>query len=84
MSMTEQPFADAGVATVATKAMYYGAGGAAAGSFLLDNFIGVIGLVIALAGFLVSWWYKHKAHLRAEQEHKAKLESIDGAPARKR
>jgi len=77
MSATEQVFTEAGLPALATKATNYGAATAVAGSFFLDNFIGIIGLAIALAGFLVNWYYKHQAHQRMEAEHKATLARLE-------
>lgn len=69
MSMTEQPLAEAGVATLATKATNYGAATAVAGSFFLDNFVGIIGLAIAFLGFLINWYYKHQALKLQRKKH---------------
>lgn len=46
-------------------------GGASTGflGWLLDNnVLGLIGVGIALAGFLVNWYYKHKHYKLAERQ----------------
>lgn len=77
--MTEQPFAEAGVATLATKATNYGAATAVAGSFFLDNFVGIIGLAIALAGFLVNWYFKWRAFKLMREKHEIEVEAARAA-----
>ena len=44
-------------------------------SLLVENY-SLIMMGIALAGFLVGWYYKRLANRRAEEIHKAKLEAI--------
>lgn len=61
------------IAASAPKVTY--AGGAMGGSgFLLDDkVIGLAGLVIAIAGFLVNWHYKRKHDKRMQVEHEARM-----------
>lgn len=61
------------IAASAPKVTY--AGGAMGGSgFLLnDKVIGLLGLVIAVAGFLVNWHYKRKDDKRRQVEHEARM-----------
>ncbi len=54
----------AATAALASKATNYGAVTAVAGGFLADNWIGLAGLIIAFAGFLVNWYYKHQTFKR--------------------
>lgn len=49
------------VADVATKAQY--GGSAIAGIFyFINEYAAAIGVLIAFFGFLVNWYYRHKAH----------------------
>lgn len=61
------------IAAAAPKVTY--AGGAMGGSgFLLDDkVIGLLGLAIAVAGFLVNWYYKRKDDKRLQVEHEARM-----------
>lgn len=61
------------IAASAPKVTY--AGGAMGGSgFLLDDkVIGLLGLAIAVAGFLVNWYYKRKDDKRLQVEHEARM-----------
>ncbi len=73
MSDTINETAAAATATLATKATNWGAATAVAGGFLADNWVGVGGLVIALAGFFVNWYYRHKEYKLRRCEIKAGL-----------
>ena len=72
--MTEHESAiDIAIAASASKAMYAG-GGMAGTGFVLDNeFFGLVGLVIALAGFGVNLYYKRLENKRQELEHNARM-----------
>lgn len=54
-------------ATVADKAQWGGGVGAFWGWVTSNNVLGVIGVLIALAGFIVNWYYKHKHYKLAEK-----------------
>lgn len=53
--------------------MYGGAGASGLGFWLSNEMIGLIGLLIGLAGFLLNWYYKHKHFKLAKLETEAKL-----------
>lgn len=54
--------------TVADKATLGGAGTGIVGWLMESNVLGLIGVCIALAGFLVNWYYKHKHYKLAERQ----------------
>ncbi len=54
------------VADVATKVQYGGAGFASLMSFLNQN-AAALGLLVAILGFAVNWYYKEKAHRLLER-----------------
>jgi hypothetical protein len=50
------------IAAQASKVTWFGSGGAILGGFSVQE-IGVLaGIIIALGGLIVNWYYKHKAH----------------------
>lgn len=53
---------------VADKATLGGAGTGVVGWLMENNVVGVIGVAVALAGFLVNWYYKHKHYKLAEKQ----------------
>ncbi len=57
---TIQDAAAAAAAAVASKASYAGAATAAGYGFLANNWIGLAGLALGVATFIVNWVYKHK------------------------
>lgn len=59
---TAQEAAAAASAALASKATNIGAATAIVSGFLAENWVGVCGLLIALAGFLVKWYYLHKEY----------------------
>lgn len=52
---------------VADKATIGGAGTGFLGWLMENNVLGLLGVLIALAGFLVNWYYKHKHYKLAEK-----------------
>ena len=61
------------IADIGSKVTTVGASASMIGTFLMNNMIGVIGLLIALVGHLTNVYYKHKADKRhaAESERNA-------------
>jgi len=63
----------AAVSAIASKAAY-GGGGTAFVSGLISNEVGVIcGIVVGVAGLLVSWYYKAKQDRREQAEHEQRM-----------
>jgi hypothetical protein len=65
-----------GVATVASKSTYAGAGTSFLGWLLSSEFTVIFGIVVALAGLGVNWYYKAKSDRRAEALFRARLDRI--------
>lgn len=60
-------------AALGSKATYTGAGMTLSGWLLSSEFAVLAGLILGVAGFLVNWYYKHKADRRAQREHEARM-----------
>ena len=56
------------IANVSNKVTATGAATSVVGTFLVNNIVGIAGLLIALLGYLTSTHYKRKADKRREQE----------------
>lgn len=56
------------LANVSSKVTTAGATTSVIGTFLLNNIVGITGLLIALLGYLTTTYYKRKADKRREQE----------------
>lgn len=54
--------AAAASAAIAVKTTNIGAATAVGASFMANNWIGIAGLSIAVAGFLVNWYFKYKTY----------------------
>lgn len=68
------------VSEISTKVTYTGAGTGALGWLLSSNFIGLVGVGVALAGFLVNWYYKHKQNQREEAEYLKRMDKLTTRP----
>lgn len=79
MSGEKEAF-DAAVAASATKAMYGGAGTAAGGFVMSNEMLGLLGLLIALAGFGVNTYYRRKQDVREQREHERRMRLIITKP----
>lgn len=67
---------DATMAAVGTKATYTGAGVSGLGWFLSNEFFGLAGVAIGLAGLLITWHYKRQAHRLRVREHDLRAELL--------
>lgn len=63
---------DISIAAVGSKTTYVGAGVTGLGWFLSNQFFGLMGVLIAVAGLLMNWHFKRRADQRtaAESEHR--------------
>lgn len=61
------------IANVSSKVTTAGATTSVIGTFLINNMVGIIGLLIALAGYLTNAHYKRKASKRHEAEHELRM-----------
>lgn len=58
---------EAAAAASASKVMYSGGAAAGAGAIFSNEVLGLLGLLIALAGFLVNWYYRRRQDQREER-----------------
>jgi uncharacterized membrane protein len=56
------------IAEIATKAQY-GGSFAATVFWFINQYAAAIGVLIAVLGFVVNWYYKHKAHKLLEAKY---------------
>lgn len=61
---------------VAPRVTTGGAGAAALGWLLSNEVLGVMGVFIALAGWLTTWYYRRRDDKRAQQLHEAKMRRL--------
>lgn len=61
------------MAAAGTKATYGGAGASVFGWFVSNEFAVLVGVVIAVGGFLVNWYYRHKEDKRRQEEHNRRM-----------
>lgn len=73
MNIETKDAVDGALAALGSKATYGGAGASFAGWLLSSEFAVLAGLVLGVAGFLVNWYYRHKADKRGMAEHAAKM-----------
>lgn len=64
---------EAAVAASAPKIMYGGASASGLSFILSNEFMGVVGCLIALAGYLTNLYYKRKRDKREQEEHAARM-----------
>ena len=64
---------EATVSAAASKATYTGAGTSVMGWMLSSEFTILIGLLVAIGGFLVNWYYKAKEDKRQQAEHDRRM-----------
>lgn len=76
----EQEAFEAAAAAGATKAMYGGAGAGIGGFVMSNELLGVLGLLIALAGFAVNFYYRRKQDQREDREHQRRMRLIVTRP----
>ena len=60
--------------------MYGGAGAAAGGVVISNELLGVIGLLIALGGFAVNFYFRRKQDQRETLEHERRMRRIITKP----
>jgi len=60
-------------ASAASKVTYSGAAASFGGWFLSNEFFGLFGCLVALAGLAVNWYYRHKEFRLKERESLARL-----------
>ena len=69
----QEPTLEATISAVASKATYTGAGTSVMGWVLSSEFTILIGLLVAIGGFLVNWYYKAKEDKRKQPKHDGRM-----------
>lgn len=67
---------DATLATVGSKATYTGAGTSIFGWMTSNEFAVLIGACVAVGGFIVNWYYRHKEDKRQQEEHERRMREL--------
>ncbi|GAB2889741.1 hypothetical protein GCM10027202_17940 [Microvirgula curvata] len=63
--------------TVASKVTYGGAGGTMLGWLLSSEGVALIGLLVAVGGLAVNWYYKMRQDQRDQAEHAARMRELE-------
>ena len=66
------------MAETGSRATYVGGAASVFGWMSLNEFAAVGGLVLAVAGFILNWYYKHVADRRAREMHEAEMRRLRG------
>ncbi|MCM5682524.1 hypothetical protein M8A51_23590 [Schlegelella sp. S2-27] len=69
---------EAAIAAAGSGATKAGAGTTVVAWYFSNEFLGVMGLLIALAGMVVNAYYKRKADRRHEAEHQERMRQMRG------
>ncbi len=73
MTPEQQTAYEAALAAVGSKATYGGAGASVFGWFTSNEFALLVGVVVAVGGFVINWYYKHKEDKRRQAEHDQRM-----------
>jgi len=67
---------DALIASIGYKTSTAGAGVGVLGWLISQEGLAFLGVSVAIAGFLVSWYYNHKRHQREALEHELRVKDL--------
>lgn len=70
--------AEASVAAIGSKATLTGGATSAAGFFMGVNWIGWIGVGVAVLGLLINFYFSYQRDRRERREHLARMKKIEG------
>lgn len=70
---TQQHTVDATLAAVGSKVTYGGATTSIFGWMTSNEFAVLIGACVAVGGFIVNWYYRHKEDKRQQEEHDRRM-----------
>lgn len=76
MASSPEGIVEAVGASVATKGMWTGAGAGFLGFLAQANWIGILGVVLALLGFLVNTWFQFRKDRREARESDARIQAL--------
>jgi hypothetical protein len=69
-----------GATTFSTKTTYAGGGTALVGGLTANEWLTVIGVLIAVLGFLTNLYFQHRRDKREEREHKRRMDHMASRP----
>ena len=69
VATTQEHAVEAAIAAYGSKATYTGAGASVLSWRMSSQFGVVAGVILGVAGFIVNWYYRHKANRREQEEH---------------
>ena len=72
----EKEALEVATSAVASKSTYAGAGTSVLGWLLSSEFTVIVGIVVAVAGLAVNWYYKAKADRRQQDEHALRMDRL--------
>lgn len=64
------------LSAAASKVTYFGSGSAVIGWLFSTEFAAISGIVIALAGLAVNWYYKRESNRREQEVHELRVTRI--------
>jgi heme exporter protein D len=66
--------------TFGTKATYAGSGTALIGGLAANEWLAVVGVLIAVLGFLTNLYFQHRRDKREEREHQRRMDHMATRP----
>jgi ABC-type microcin C transport system permease subunit YejE len=75
MDMNTEDFAEK-AAEIGSKVQYTGATGSIIAGLALSEIGVIIGIIVGICGFFVTWYYKHKAFTLYKKRHDIEIESL--------
>ena len=76
MSVDSSAAFDTTMAAIGSKATYTGATTSVLGWIMSSEFGVLVGIVLAIGGFLVNWYYKYKRDKRDQELHDEKMKEL--------
>lgn len=73
--VTKEDFADK-AATVGSNIQYTGATGSIIAGLALSEIGVIVGIIVAVFGFFINWYYKHKAYMLQVKRHELESEAL--------
>lgn len=68
--------AEATIAAIANKTTYAGGATALIGGWAASDFAAIGGLLVALVGLVIQFYYKRRADRREAEEHAARMDAL--------
>ena len=78
MPETAAQTVEASVAAIASKATYTGGAAGLAGFLTQTDWLGLLGVFIALTGLVISFYFSYQRNLREKEEHEFRMKKLRG------